>query len=89
MTPGAFTFKLTVPRDPALADVVSDLVQHAVGYAGMTEEGGAGFVKKVKVATAAELAPGATPHCLVVIAATGGELRVTIGSQTVSQPIAA
>jgi len=89
MTPGAFTFKLTVPRDPALAVVVSDLVQHAVGYAGMNEEGGAGFVKKAKAAIAAELAPGAPPHCLVVIAAAGGELRVTIGSQTISEPIAA
>ena len=89
MTPAAFTFKLTVPRDPALADVVSDLVQHAVGYAGMNEEAGAGFVTKVKAATAAELAPGATPHCLVVIAAAGGELRVTLGSETISQPISA
>ena len=89
MTPAAFTFKLSVPRDPALAEVVSDLVQHAVGYAGMTEDAGAAFMKKVKAATAAELGPGATPHCAVVIAATGGELRVTVGSQTISQPIAA
>lgn len=89
MTPATFTFKLTVPRDPALADVVSDLVQHAVGYAGLTEDAGAAFVKKVKAATAAELGARATPHCPVVIAATGGELRVTIGSQTISQQISA
>ena len=89
MTPAAFTFKLSVPRDPALADVVSDLVHHAVGYAGMTEEAGAALVTKVKAATAAELGPGATPHCLVVIAATGGELRVAVGSQTISQQISA
>jgi hypothetical protein len=89
MTPAEFKFKLSVPRDPALADVVSDLVQHAVGYAGMNEEAGAAFAKKVKAATATELGPGATPHCQVVIAATSGELRVTIGSQTISQPISA
>ena len=89
MTPAAFTFKLTVPRDAALADVVSDVVQHAAGYAGMTDEAGAACLKKVKAAIATELAPGATPHCLVVIAATGGELRCTIGSQTISQPISA
>ena len=89
MTPAAFSFKLSVPRDPALADVVSDLVQHAVGYAGMPEEAGAAFVKKVKAATTAELGAGATPHCQVVIAAAGGELRVTLGSQTLSQPISA
>jgi hypothetical protein len=88
MTPAEFKFKLSVPCDPVLADVVSDLVQHAVGYAGMTEEAGAAFVTRVKAATAKELRPGATPHCQVVIAATGGELRVTVGSQTISQPIA-
>ena len=89
MTPAAFTFKLTVPRDPAMAVVVSDLVEHAVGYAGMTDEAGAGFVTKVTAVTVAALAPGATPNCLVVIAAAGGELRVTLGSQTISQPISA
>ena len=89
MTPAAFTFKLTVPRDPALADVVSDVAQHAVAYAGMNDEAGAACMTKVRAAIAAELAPGKTPHCLVVIAATGGELRCTIGSQTISQPIAA
>lgn len=89
MTPAAFTFKLSVPRDPALAEVVSDLVQHAVGYTGMNDEAGAQFVKKVKAATGTELRPGATPHCPVVIAAKGGELRVTVGSQTISQPIPA
>jgi hypothetical protein len=89
MTPAAFKFKLTLPRDPALADVVSDLVQHAVGYAGMSEDAGAAFVKRAKAATATELGPAATPYCQVVIAATAGELRVTIGSQTISQPISA
>lgn len=89
MTPAAFTFKLSVPRDPALADVVSDLVQHAVGYAGMSDDAGAAFVNKVKAATVVELKPGATPHCAVVIAATGGELRVTVGGQTISQPVSA
>lgn len=88
MTPAEFKFKLSIPSDPALADVVTDLIQHAVGYAGMTEDAGAAFVKKVKAATAAELG-GDTPHCPIVIAATGGELRVTIGSQTISQPISA
>lgn len=88
MTPAAFTFKLTVPRDLALADVVSDVVNHAVGYAGMNEEAGADFVAKAKAATAKELAAGATSHCLVVVAATGGELRFSVGSQTISQPIA-
>ena len=88
MTPAAFTFKLSVPRDPALAEVVSDLVQHAVGYAGMSEDAGAAFMKKVKAVTTTELA-GGKGHCVVAIAAAGGELTVTLGAQTVSQPITA
>ena len=88
MTPAAFTFKLSVPRDAALAEVVSDLVQHAVGYAGMSEDDGAAFMKKVKAATTTELA-GGKGHCVVVIAAAGGELKVTLGSQALSQPISA
>ena len=89
MTPAAFTFKLCVPRDPAMTEVVTDLVNHAVGYAGMNDEAGAAFVKKVKAATAAELGSGETPPCLVVISAAGGELSVTLGNQTISQQIAA
>lgn len=89
MTPAEFKFKLSVPRDPALADVVSDLVQHAVSYAGIAEDAAAAFVTKVKAATATEFGPGATPHCAVVIAANGGALHVTIGGQTLSQPISA
>ena len=36
-----------------------------------------------------ELAAGASPNCAVVIAAADGELRITIGSQTISQPVSA
>ena len=86
MTPAAFTFKLSVPRDAALAEVVSDLVQHAIGYAGMNENDGVDFMKKVKAATTTELA-GGQGHCVIVIAAARGELKITLGSQTVSQPI--
>ena len=89
MTPAVFSFKLTVPRDPALAEVVADLVRHAVGYAGLNHEAGAAFVARASAATAVELAAGATPSCPVVIAAEGGELRITVGSQTLSQPIPA
>ena len=41
MKPALFSFKLTVPRDPALAEVVADVVSHAVNYAGLNPEAGA------------------------------------------------
>ena len=89
MKPALFSFKLTVPRDPALADVVADVVSHAVNYAGLTEEAAAAIAEKARTATATELAAGASPSCPVVIAAADGELRITIGSQTISQPVSA
>ena len=89
MNPAVFSFKLTVPRDPALADVVAGVVSHAVNYAGLSEEAGAAFAAKARAATAAELAAGAPASCPVVIAAADGELRFTVGSQTLSQTITA
>jgi hypothetical protein len=89
MKPALFSFKLTVPCDPALADVVADVVGHAVNYAGLTPEAGAELAAKARAVTAAELAAGVTPSCPVVIAAADGELRITIGSQTISQPVSA
>ena len=89
MKPALFSFKLTVPRDPALADVVADVVSHAVDYAGLNEEARAAIAAKARAVTATELAASATPSCLVVIAAADGELRITIGSQTISQPVSA
>ena len=89
MTPAEFKFKLSVPRDPALADVVADVVSHAVIYAGLDQEAGAAIAAKARAATATELVAGASPSCPVVIAAADGELRITIGSQTISQPVSA
>ena len=90
MKPAMFSFKLTVPRDPALAEVVADVVSHAVNYAGLNQEAGAAIAAKARTVTASELAAGdATPSCPVVIAAADGELRITIGSQTISQPVSA
>jgi len=89
MTPAVFSLKLTVPRDPAMADVVRDIVSHAVDYAGLNQEAGAALVAKASAATAAELAAGLTPSCPVVIAAADGELQITVGSQTISQAIPA
>jgi len=88
MTPASFTFKLTLPRDPALGDIVADVAAHAVTYAEMDQAGGGEFARKVAAAAAAELAAGTAP-CLIVVTSADGELRCTIGSHTVSQKISA
>jgi len=89
MTPEAFTFKLTVPRDPALGAIVADVAAHAVTYAEMDTAEGAAFVRNVAAASAAELRAEGPTHCLIVITCAGGELRLTIGNQTLSQKLSA
>ncbi len=89
MTPSSFTFNLTVPRDPALAAVVTGVAAHAVTYAEMDKPAGAEFVKKVAAASALELGADGVSSCPVVVTSADGELRLTIGGQTVSQKISA
>ena len=89
MTPEAFTFKLTVPRDPALGAIVADVAAHAVTYAEMDTAAGAVLVRNVVAASAAELRAEGPAYCLIVITCAGGELRLTIGSQTLSQKLSA
>jgi hypothetical protein len=94
MPPISFTFKLTLPRDPALDVIVTGVAAHAVAYTEMDKAAGAAFVTQVAAATAAELraaepARGRNAGCLIVITSADGELRLTIGSQTISQKISA
>jgi hypothetical protein len=89
MTPSSFTFKLTLPRDPSLGDIVSDVAAHAVIYTEMEQAAGVEFVKRVAAAASAELAAAGAGHCPIVVTSADGELRLTIGSQTISQKIAA
>ncbi len=89
MTPSSFTFKLTVPRDPALAAVVTGVAAHAVTYAEMDQPAGAEFVKKVAEVSALELGAGGVSSCPVVVTSADGELLLTIGVHAVSQKISA
>jgi hypothetical protein len=89
MTPQAFSFKLTVPNDPDGAAVVAVVANHAVEYAGIDGAAGAAFVERVRAAAAQALKTAAEKPTLVVFAAANGQLTVTIGSQSVSQPLPA
>jgi hypothetical protein len=89
MTPDSFTFKLTVPTDPEGATVVGVVAAHAVEYAKIDKAAGDAFVTRARSA-AAQALKGATGHsCQVVFAAADGQLTVTIGAQSVSEPLPA
>jgi hypothetical protein len=89
MAPQDFAFKLSVPNDPAGATVVAVVATHAVEYAKIEGAAGAAFVERVRAAAAQALKTPAEKPTLVVFAAANGQLTVTIGSQSVSQPLPA
>jgi hypothetical protein len=87
MSPSEFTFKLTVPNDPEGVSVVAIVANHAVEYTNVDKAAGAKFVERVKAAVAAAMKSSSGPNCLVVVAAAKGQLTLTIGGQSVSQPL--
>jgi hypothetical protein len=87
MSPSEFTFKLTVPNDPEGVHVVAIVANHAVDYTNLDKAAGAKFVERVKAAVAGAMKASSGPNCLVVVAAADGQLTLTIGGQSVSQPL--
>lgn len=87
MSPSEFTFKLTVPNDPAGATVAAVVAAHAVEYARIEAGAGAAFVESVRNAVAQALTAASGTHTPVVFAAAGGQLTVTFGGQSVSEPL--
>ena len=90
MTPKDFSFKVTLPADPEGAAIVAVVANHAVEYAGFDGAAGAAFVERVRAAALKAL-NGTAPRqgCLAVFAAADGHLTVTIGAESVSQPLPA
>ena len=89
MSPSSFIFELTVPNDPEGVTVVTAVTAHAVGYANLDAGAGAAFVERVRQVArqAFRSAPGHS--CLAVFAAGDGQLTVTIGGESASQPLPA
>ncbi len=88
MSPSDFTFKLTVPNDPAGATVVAVVAAHAVEYANIDATKGAAFVERVRAAALEALKSASGSHTQVVVGAAGGTLTVTFGgSRPVSEPL--
>ena len=87
MAPNSFTFKLTVPNDPEGATVLAVVVTHAVEYATIDASAGTAFVERVRAAAVRAL-KGATGNAsLAVVAAADGQLTVTIGGESISEPL--
>jgi hypothetical protein len=89
MTPSEFTFKLTVPNDPEGVQVVAAMTVHTVEYATLEAAVGAAFVERVRAHLAAIFNSKTGTPCLVVFAAANGQLTVTVGGQSISQPLPA
>jgi hypothetical protein len=87
MAPDSFTFKLTVPNDPEGATVLAVVVTHAVEYATIDAAAGTAFVERVRAAALEALKGASGPASLAVVAAKDGQLTVTIGSESISQPL--
>ena len=87
MSPSEFTFKLTVPNDPEGIAVLAVVANHAVEYASLDKPAGAKFVERVKVTASNAMKGSSGANCLVIFAAAKGQLTMTIGGQTVSQPL--
>ena len=87
MSPSSFSFRLTVPSDPGVADVVAGIAAHAAEYAQLEGAAAAGFVDRARAAAARVLTSGG-PSCQATFAAADGHLTMTLGGETVSQPLA-
>ena len=89
MTPQDFKFELTVPTDPEGATVVAVMATHAVEYTKVDAGKGAAFVERSRTAAAQALKSASGTHCKAIVAAANGQLTVTIGGHTVSEPLPA
>lgn len=89
MSPESFNFTVTLPADQRLVGVVRDLCAHAVGYAKMPEATGASFCDRVAAAVVRAVDAEPESPCSLVFDCAGGELRVTVAGQTLSQPFVA
>jgi hypothetical protein len=89
VSPESFNFTVTLPGDHRLGGVVRDLCAHAVGYARLPEDAGASFCDRVADVALQAVASRPEAPCSLIFDCTGGELRVTVAGQTLTQPLVA
>jgi hypothetical protein len=89
MSPSAFTFKLTIPNDPDGATIAAGVAAHAAEYAKLPEADRAAFAALVRDFAGKVLKAGTAHACVMVFAAADGQLTVTAGKDSISQPLPA
>jgi hypothetical protein len=89
MSPFSFSFKLTIPNDPDGATIAAGVAAHAAEYAKLPEADRAAFVERVREFAGKALTAGTAHACLMVFAAANGQLTVTAGKDSISQPLPA
>ena len=87
MTPSSFIFKLSVPNDPKMAAIVEDMARHAADYANLDEAKAAAFCERALAAAGTALNGDSSKTTLLVFSAADGTLKLTIGSQSITQPL--
>ena len=80
---------LTVPNDPEGASIVAIMAAHAVEYAAIEASAGAAFVERVRAAALPVLTGSTALGCAVEFSAENGQLTVTLGAQSLSEPLPA
>jgi hypothetical protein len=86
MTPSSFSFKLSVPTDPDAVVIIGEVARHAAEYAKLGAGEAKQFSEQAKAA-AGKAFKGAGATCLAVFGAADGTLTMTIGGESVSQPL--
>lgn len=86
MTPLSFTFKLSVPNDADAVAIVGELAKHAAEYAQLDGAVAIAFSDRARSAAAKAMKAAGT-STQAVFAATDGALTLTIGGESISQPL--
>ena len=89
MSPSSFSFKLTIPNNPDGTQIAAGVAAHAAEYANLPEAERAAFVERVRDFAGKALKAGTAHACLIVFAAANGQLTVTAGKDSISQPLPA
>jgi len=86
MSPDSFTFKLSVPNDPDSVAIIGEVARHAADYAKLDGGVAQAFADRARAAaaTAVKAGDGST---VVVVAVADGTLTLTMGDESVSQPL--
>jgi hypothetical protein len=86
MSPSSFTFKLSVPNDPDSAEIIGEVAKHAATYAKLDDNVAQSFAERART-TALRVLTSGGQTTVAVFGAADGTLTLTVGSESISQPL--